>query len=175
MNANEVIASRATQILGLSAKPVHPNNDVNMGQSSNDVIPAAIHVSAYLEVHELLLPAFKHLHATLKKRELEFSDIVKTGRTHLMDAMPIRLGQEISGWAFQVKQGIERIESTLPRLAKLAIGGTAVGTGINAPKDFGTIVANRLAGRTQTSLCRNQTTISRPRRPWTRPWNFPAS
>ena len=149
MNANEVIAVRATQILGPSARPVHPNNDVNMGQSSNDVIPTAIHVSAYLEVHELLLPALRHLHATLKKREAEFHDIVKTGRTHLMDAMPIRLSQEISGWAFQVEQSIERIGSTLPRLAKLAIGGTAVGTGINAPKDFGKIVANRLAGRTK--------------------------
>jgi fumarate hydratase class II len=149
MNANEVIAVRATQLLGPSAKPIHPNNDVNMGQSSNDVIPAAIHVSAYLEVHESLLPALRHLHATLKKREAEFHDIVKTGRTHLMDAMPIRLGQEISGWAFQVEQSIERIGSTLPRLAKLAIGGTAVGTGINAPQDFGKIVANRLAGRTK--------------------------
>jgi fumarate hydratase, class II len=149
MNANEVIAVRATQLLGPSAKPVHPNNDVNMGQSSNDVIPTAIHVSAYLEVSEMLLPAFKHLHVTLKKRELEFRSIVKTGRTHLMDAMPVKLGQEISGWAFQVQQSIDRIESTLPRLAKLAIGGTAVGTGINAPKDFGKIVANRLAGRTK--------------------------
>jgi fumarate hydratase class II len=120
-----------------------------MGQSSNDVIPTAIHVSAYLEVHERLLPALRHLHATLKKREAEFHDIVKTGRTHLMDAMPIRLSQEISGWAFQVEQSIDRIESSLPRLAKLAIGGTAVGTGINAPKDFGKIVANRLAGRTK--------------------------
>ena len=101
MNANEVIASRATQLLGPSAKPVHPNNDVNMGQSSNDVIPAAIHVSAYLEVSEVLLPALKHLHSALKKREGEFRDIVKTGRTHLMDAMPVRLGQEISGWAYR--------------------------------------------------------------------------
>lgn len=149
MNANEVIAVRATQILGPSARPVHPNNDVNMGQSSNDVIPTAIHVSAYLEVHERLLPALRHLLATLKTREAEFHDVVKTGRTHLMDAMPIRLGQEISGWAFQVEQSIERVESTLPRLARLAIGGTAVGTGINAPKDFGKIVANRLAGRTK--------------------------
>jgi len=148
MNANEVIANRATQLLGPSAKPVHPNNDVNMGQSSNDVIPAAIHVSAYLEVSEVLLPAFKHLHVTLIKRELEFGSIVKTGRTHLMDAMPVKLGQEISGWAFQVQQSIDRIESSLPRLAKLAIGGTAVGTGINAPKDFGKIVAQRLADRT---------------------------
>jgi fumarate hydratase class II len=149
MNANEVIASRATQILGHPAKPVHPNNDVNMGQSSNDVIPAAIHVSAYLEVSEVLLPALTHLHKTLKKREDEFRDIVKTGRTHLMDAMPVRLGQEISGWAYQVEQAVARVESTLPRLAKLAIGGTAVGTGVNAPKDFGKLVAQRLSGRTR--------------------------
>ncbi len=149
MNANEVVAVRAMQLLGPSAKPVHPNNDVNMGQSSNDIIPTAIHVSAYLEVHERLLPALRHLHTTLKQRESEYHEIVKTGRTHLMDAMPIRLSQEISGWAFQVEQSSERIESTLPRLARLAIGGTAVGTGINAPKDYGTIVANRLAGRTK--------------------------
>jgi fumarate hydratase class II len=149
MNANEVIAVRATQILGPSARQVHPNNDVNMGQSSNDVIPAAIHVSAYLEISERLLPTLSHLRTTLKKREAEFHDIVKTGRTHLMDAMPVRLDQEISGWAFQVGQGIERVESTLPRLAKLAIGGTAVGTGVNTPKDFGKIVAGRLAGRTK--------------------------
>ncbi len=118
MNANEVIASRATQLLGPAAKPVHPNNDVNKGQSSNDVIPAAIHVSAYLEVSEALLPALKHLHVTLKKRELECRGIVKTGRTHLMDAMPITLGQEISGWAFQVEQAMERIESTLAPAGK---------------------------------------------------------
>jgi fumarate hydratase class II len=149
MNANEVIASRATQLLGTAGKSVHPNNDVNMGQSSNDVIPAAIHVSAYLEVHETLLPSLNHLHGTIKKREAEFAGIVKTGRTHLMDAMPVRLGQEISGWAFQVGQGIARIESVLPRLAQLAIGGTAVGTGINTTKDFGSIVASRLAGRTK--------------------------
>ena len=149
MNANEVIATRATQLLGTPDKPVHPNNHVNMGQSSNDVIPAAIHVSAYLETSEVLIPGLKHLHGALKKREAEFHDIVKTGRTHLMDAMPVRLSQEIGGWAFQVQQAIERIESTLPRLAKLAIGGTAVGTGINAPKEFGKIVAQRLAGRTK--------------------------
>jgi fumarate hydratase class II len=149
MNANEVIAGRATQLLVPPGKPVHPNNDVNMGQSSNDVIPAAIHVSAYLETSETLLPSLSHLHATLKGREGELGNIIKTGRTHLMDAMPIRLGQEISGWAYQVEQGVERIESTLPRLAKLALGGTAVGTGVNAPKDFGRIVANRLAGRTK--------------------------
>jgi fumarate hydratase class II len=147
MNANEVIAARANQILS-GGTAVHPNNHVNMGQSSNDVIPAVIHVSAYLQLQEVFLPAFTHLHSALKKREAELDDIVKTGRTHLMDAMPVRMGQEIGGWAFQVRQGIERIESCLPRLARLAIGGTAVGTGINAPKEFGAIVAGRLAGRT---------------------------
>lgn len=145
MNANEVIANRAAQLLGGA---VHPNNHVNRGQSSNDVIPTAIHVSAYLETQEALLPALRHLRDTLKRRESEFGDIVKTGRTHLMDAMPIRLSQEIGGWAFQVEQGLARIESCLPRLAKLAIGGTAVGTGVNAPRNFGKIAANRLAGRT---------------------------
>ncbi len=145
MNANEVIAALAAKSLGV---PVHANNHVNMGQSSNDVIPAAIHVAAYLEVQEVLLPGLRHLAGTLEKRQAEFAGIVKTGRTHLMDAMPVTLGQEISGWRYQVRQSIERIESTLPRLAKLAIGGTAVGTGVNAPKDFGKIVASRLAGRT---------------------------
>jgi fumarate hydratase class II len=100
-------------------------------------------------VSEVLLPSFKHLHKVLKKREPEFHDIVKTGRTHLMDAMPILLSQEISGWAFQVAQAIERIESCLPRLAKLAIGGTAVGTGINAPSGFGMRVADKIVQRTK--------------------------
>jgi fumarate hydratase class II len=149
MNANEVIARRASEILGASEETVHPNNHVNMGQSSNDVIPATIHVSAYLEVNDVLLPALRHLHITLKNRETEFHDVVKTGRTHLMDALPITLGQEISGWAFQVEQAVERINSSLPRLAQLAIGGTAVGTGINAPADFGRIIASRLAGLTK--------------------------
>ncbi len=146
MNANEVIASLASRALGSA---VHPNNHVNMGQSSNDVIPTAIHVSACLEVNEVLIPALRHLHLTLIKCEAKFGDVVKTGRTHLMDAMPIRLSQEIGGWAFQVHQAVERIESSLPRLEKLAIGGTAVGTGVNAPKEFGKIVAQRLAGRTK--------------------------
>ena len=146
MNANEVIAALASRALGGAA--VHPNNHVNMGQSSNDVIPTAIHVAAYLEVHEVLLPGLRHLHDALRKRTTELDSVVKTGRTHLMDAMPLTLGQELSGWAFQVHQAIERIESSLPRLAQLAIGGTAVGTGVNSPKEFGRIVASRLAGRT---------------------------
>jgi fumarate hydratase class II len=149
MNANEVIANRAMLVLGAKGGKVHPNNDVNRGQSSNDVIPSAIHVSAYLEVNDVLLPSLKHLHRTLKKRESEFHDVVKTGRTHLMDAMPIRLSQEISGWAYQVSQAVERIESCLPRLAKLALGGTAVGTGVNAPPGFGARIADKLSQRTQ--------------------------
>lgn len=150
MNANEVIANRATQILGgeIGSRLVHPNDHVNMGQSSNDVIPTAIHVSAYLQVQEVLLPALRHLHEVLLRRAAELDDVVKTGRTHLMDAMPIRMSQEIGGWAYQVAQSIERIESCLPRLAKLAIGGTAVGTGINAHPEFASRVAKKLAERT---------------------------
>jgi fumarate hydratase class II len=154
MNANEVIANRATQILGgeLGSKLVHPNDHVNMGQSSNDVIPTALHLSAFLQVHEVLLPALRHLHITLERRVAEFDDVVKTGRTHLMDAMPIRLSQEISGWTYQVVQSIERIESCLPRLGRLALGGTAVGTGINAHPEFGGRVAARLSAFTGLPL-----------------------
>jgi fumarate hydratase class II len=150
MNANEVIANRAIQILGeeLSSKTVHPNDHVNMGQSSNDVIPSAIHLSAYIQVQEVLLPALRHLHITLERRMAEFDDVVKTGRTHLMDAVPIKLGQEISAWAYQVVQSMERIEGSLPRLSRLALGGTAVGTGINAHPEFAGRVAARLASYT---------------------------
>lgn len=143
MNANEVIASRARQVN--PALKIHPNDDVNMGQSSNDVIPAAIHVAAYLEVAENLLPAMAHLQTALEKRAQDTHDVVKTGRTHLMDAMPVRLSQEISGWATQVAHARQRIEATLPRLAQLALGGTAVGTGINAHPEFGRRVAAKLS------------------------------
>jgi len=143
MNANEVIASRAAQIAG--GRSVHPNDDVNMSQSSNDVIPAAIHVAAYLLVCEELLPALAHLQDTLDRRASETHDVVKTGRTHLMDATPIRLSQEISGWSNQVANARARIETTLPRLAELALGGTAVGTGLNAHPDYGALVASQLA------------------------------
>ncbi|MBL8151921.1 MAG: aspartate ammonia-lyase, partial [Blastocatellia bacterium] len=134
MNANEVIANRALQIIGeeLGSKQIHPNDHVNMGQSSNDVIPACIHLSACLATTQSLLPALNHLHEALVRRVEDTDDVVKTGRTHLMDAMPLRLSQQVSGWASQIKHSIERIESTLPRLSELAIGGTAVGTGINA-------------------------------------------
>jgi fumarate hydratase class II len=150
MNANEVIANRATQILGgeLGSKLVHPNDDVNLCQSSNDVIPAAIHVSAFLLTQQGLLPAFRHLHLTLERRSAELQGVVKTGRTHLMDAVPVRLSQEISGWAYGVVQSTERIEGCMLRLGRLAIGGTAVGTGINAHPEFGGRVAAVLAERT---------------------------
>ena len=148
MNANEVIANRAAAILGTDKTTIHPNNHVNMSQSSNDVIPAAIHMSAYLQVQAALIPSFKLLESMLKKREVELHHIIKSGRTHLMDAMPVRLSQELSGWAYQVSLSIERIECCLPRLAKLAIGGTAVGTGINAPSGFGRRMANKLSRST---------------------------
>jgi fumarate hydratase class II len=154
MNANEVIANRATQILGgePGSKLVHPNDHVNMGQSSNDVIPSALHLSAFFQVHEVLLPTLRHLHVSLERRVAEFDDVVKTGRTHLMDAMPIRLSQEISGWTYQVVQSIERIESCLPRLGRLALGGTAVGTGINTHPEFGGRTAAKLAASTGLPL-----------------------
>ncbi len=145
MNANEVIASLASERLG---RHVHPNDHVNLGQSSNDVIPTAIHVSAYLASTRDLLPALRHLHSTIQSKAASVAHVVKTGRTHLMDAMPITLAQELTGWAWQIAHGIERIESTFPRLAKLAQGGTAVGTGINAHPEFASRFATRLAERT---------------------------
>jgi fumarate hydratase, class II len=145
MNANEVIANLASQKLG---RRVHPNDHVNMGQSSNDVIPTAIHVSAYLLAAEELIPALSHLKATLDSKADEVDDVVTTGRTHLMDAMPVRLSQVLGGWSTQIAHGIERIESAYPRLAKLAQGGTAVGTGINAHPDFGRLIAEELAEMT---------------------------
>lgn len=150
MNTNEVIAGRANEILTGrrgGKDPVHPNDHVNYGQSSNDTIPTAIHVSLAVEVNEKLLPALKHLHAALVDKAGLWDDVVKIGRTHLMDATPIRMGQEASGWARQVELAIERIESTLPRVYELAQGGTAVGTGINTHPEFGRRVAEKLAAR----------------------------
>jgi fumarate hydratase class II len=146
MNANEVIAHLASARSGVDK--VHPNDHVNMGQSSNDVIPTAIHVSAALEVKEKLLPALKHLAETIEAKSKETAKVVKTGRTHLMDAMPITLGQELSGWATQIRHGMARVEATAPRLNALAQGGTAVGTGINAHPEFGARIATELAKRT---------------------------
>jgi fumarate hydratase class II len=138
MNANEVIAHIATEALGAE---VHPNDHVNMSQSSNDVIPTAVHVSAALAINEKLLPALRHLSKALAKKAEETDKVVKTGRTHLMDAMPVTLGQEIRAWQFQVDQGSERIGGSMQRLTALAQGGTAVGTGINAHPKFGGKVA----------------------------------
>ncbi|HYY47152.1 MAG TPA: class II fumarate hydratase, partial [Thermoplasmata archaeon] len=148
MNANEVIANRANEILGspLGEKgPVHPNDHVNMGQSSNDVIPSAIHVAALLEIDQNLLPALRELEESLAKKAKEFDPIVKSGRTHLMDATPIRLGQEFSGYRAQIDHGIRRVSSCRAALAELAIGGTAVGTGLNAPEGFGERCAAEIA------------------------------
>ena len=138
MNANEVLSNRATEILGgeIGSKLVHPNDHVNAGQSSNDVIPTAMHVAAVAAMEEDLLPAMRALQASLATKAVEFDDVLKSGRTHLQDATPIRLGQEFSGYAAQVGKGVERIEAVLPELLELALGGTAVGTGINAPEGF---------------------------------------
>jgi fumarate hydratase class II len=142
MNANEVIAHLASAQLG---RAVHPNDQVNMSQSSNDVIPTAIHVSAALAVQRTLIPALEHISEVLQNKEREVGGIVKTGRTHLMDAMPITLGQELSGWRTQMQNGRSRLLSTLPRLLVLAQGGTAVGTGINAHEEFGARFCAQLA------------------------------
>ncbi|MCB0091149.1 MAG: class II fumarate hydratase, partial [Caldilineaceae bacterium] len=142
MNANEVLGTLASRYLGAN---VHPNDHINMSQSSNDVIPTAIHVSGYLAVTDELLPALDHLHQTLLAKAAEVDNVVTTGRTHLMDAMPVRLSQELGGWASQIAHGMERIRASLPRLAELAQGGTAVGTGINAHPEFGARIAQKLA------------------------------
>jgi len=145
MNANEVISHLATERLG---KPVHPNDHVNMSQSSNDVIPTCVHVSAALGIQRELLPALKHLSKTLEKKADETRAVVKTGRTHLMDAMPVTLGQELDGWRSQVDHASERLNDTMKRLTALAQGGTAVGTGINAHPKFGAKVALLLSEQT---------------------------
>jgi fumarate hydratase class II len=152
MNANEVIATLARRALG---RPVHPNDHVNMGQSSNDVVPTAIHVAAALMLVEHLLPALRHLSDVLKERAGELRDVVKTGRTHLMDAMPITMAQELMGWQAQIDKDDVRLQSVMPRLLQLAQGGTAVGTGINARPEFGFKVAQRLAARTNLPFLPN--------------------
>ncbi|MFC5743390.1 class II fumarate hydratase [Dyella tabacisoli] len=140
MNANEVIAHLAAR----AGTKVHPNDHVNYGQSSNDVIPTAIHVSATLTTSEQLIPALKHLKRIIDKRARELKNVPKTGRTHLMDAMPVTFGQELSGWAAQIDSAIERIQDSLKRMRRLPQGGTAVGTGINADPKFGPAVAREL-------------------------------
>ena len=151
MNANEVISNRAIELLGGqkgSKKPVHPNDHVNAGQSSNDVIPTAIHVAAYASVVEDLEPALAGLAEALAAKEREFDDVVKIGRTHLQDAVPVRLGQEFSGYAQQMRNALERLAAVKPRLAELPLGGSAVGTGLNVPPGFADQVIERLAAAT---------------------------
>jgi fumarate hydratase class II len=148
MNVNEVISNRAIEILGgqMSSKdPVHPNDHVNRSQSSNDTFPTAMHIAAVLEIHNSLLPGMKMLHEALVGKSEEFKDIVKIGRTHTQDATPLTLGQEFSGYATQVKKGIDRVQGSLPNLYELAIGGTAVGTGLNTRIGFAEKVSSKVA------------------------------
>ena len=155
MNANEVISNRAIEILGGergSKKPVHPNDHVNKSQSSNDIIPTALHVAALDSVENDLIPALKYLHAALAEKAREFDDIVKIGRTHLMDAVPLRLGQEFGGYASQVEHSIGRAESVRKNLGELALGGTAVGTGINADPKLPPLVIAKVAAEMKLPL-----------------------
>ena len=149
MNMNEVLATLAAERLG---RPVHPNDDVNHPMSSNDMFPAAIHIAATAGVVRVLIPALDHLGTSLERKGTEFADTVKSGRTHLMDATPVTLGQEFGGYAAQVRMGIERLEATLPRVAELPLGGTAVGTGINSPPGFGGRVIATIAADTGLPL-----------------------
>jgi fumarate hydratase class II len=150
MNANEVISNRAIQILGGemgSKKPVHPNDDVNKSQSSNDTFPTAMHIAAVEQIRHRLIPSVKRLRDTLDRKAKEFKGVVKIGRTHLQDAVPMTLGQEISGWVAQLDHGLAHVRQALPHLCELALGGTAVGTGLNAHPEFGERVAKALAAK----------------------------
>ncbi|KOV76720.1 class II fumarate hydratase [Nocardia sp. NRRL S-836] len=149
MNANEVIATLATRALG---RDVHPNDHVNASQSSNDTFPTTLRVAATEAVVTDVVPALEHLESVLSQRALEWSDLVKSGRTHLMDAVPVTLGQEAGAWAAQVRYSVERLNASIPRLAELPIGGTAVGSGLNAPSEFGALVAAELATTTGLPL-----------------------
>jgi len=149
MNANEVIATLATERLG---RPVHPNDHVNASQSSNDVFPSSIHIAATEAVVGELIPALRRLTASLERKAADFAHVVKAGRTHLMDATPVTLGQEFGGYAAQMRYGVERLEAVLPRLAELPLGGTAVGTGINTPPGFAAKVIARIAAETGLPL-----------------------
>lgn len=153
MNVNEVISNRAHVLLGNTlgeGKPfVHPNDDVNKSQSSNDTYPTAMHIAAYEKIVRVTIPGVERLHQTLAAKAQAFSGIVKIGRTHLMDATPLTLGQEVSGWVSQLDHGLRALHATLPHLGELALGGTAVGTGINAPKGYAERVAHKIAELTQ--------------------------
>jgi fumarate hydratase, class II len=151
MNANEVIANRAIELLGgvLGSKsPIHPNDHINMSQSTNDTFPTAMHIAAVEQIHHRLLPVLEHLTEAIQKKAEEFKDIIKIGRTHLMDAVPLTLGAEFSGYVEQLRQDIERIKLCLPRIYELAIGGTAVGTGLNTHPEFAELAAKAIAQNT---------------------------
>ncbi|MGH7315799.1 MAG: class II fumarate hydratase, partial [Candidatus Rokuibacteriota bacterium] len=155
MNANEVIANRAIQIAGGevgSKRPVHPNDDVNLGQSSNDTFPTAMHVATVEQVEDVLLPAVTRLRDTLDDKAADYGDVVMVGRTHLQDATPVTLGQVISGWVEQLDQALAGVRRAIPGVAKLAIGGTAVGTGLNSHPRFGDVVAQKLTDETGRSF-----------------------
>ena len=148
MNMNEVLANRASELLGGprgEGRRIHPNDDVNRGQSSNDVFPTAMHVAAVVAIRTRLVPALKRLHATLADKSQRFGDVIKIGRTHLQDATPLTLGQEFSGYAAQLDHCLRHVEAALPHLSELALGGTAVGTGLNAHPEFGSRVATELS------------------------------
>ncbi|MEU6081480.1 class II fumarate hydratase [Streptomyces sp. NPDC047108] len=149
MNTNEVVATLASERLGA---PVHPNDHVNAGQSSNDVFPSSVHIAATAAVTHDLIPALEHLAASLERKAAEFAEVVKSGRTHLMDATPVTLGQEFGGYAAQMRHGVERLRVSLPRLAELPLGGTAVGTGINTPPGFSAAVIAEVARATGLPL-----------------------
>ncbi|WNV76487.1 aspartate ammonia-lyase [Geodermatophilus sp. DSM 44513] len=149
MNTNEVIATLATEALG---SPVHPNDHVNASQSSNDVFPSAIHIAATRAIVRTLIPALEHLAASLEQKATEFAEVVKSGRTHLMDATPVTLGQEFGGYAAAVRYGVERLQASLPRIGELPLGGTAVGTGINTPPGFAAAIIERLAAELDLPL-----------------------
>lgn len=156
MNANEIIANRAIEILGGkigSKTPVHPNDHVNKGQSSNDVIPSAIHIAALESIEKNLIPALQYLHEALNEKAKEFDDVVKIGRTHLQDAVPIRLGQEFSGYASQIEHGIQRIMSAKMNLRELALGGTAIGTGLNTHRKFPELAIKKISYYTGIIFC----------------------
>lgn len=151
MNINEVVANRAIEVLGGeigSKKPVHPNDHVNMGQSSNDTFPTVMHIAAVEELHHELIPALEHLHSALQSKSTDFKDIIKIGRTHLQDATPVTLGQEFSGYTTQIKYGVARVKGCMPRLSQLAQGGTAVGTGLNCKKGFPELFAKHVSSIT---------------------------
>jgi fumarate hydratase class II len=155
MNSNEVIANRAIEIAGGelgSKKPVHPNDDVNKAQSSNDTFPTAMHIAAVEEIHRRLIPMVTKLRDALQKKSNEFKDIIKIGRTHLMDATPLTLGQEFSAYVQQLTNGLERIDAAMPRMYELALGGTAVGTGLNTHPEFAIKAAKNIADLTGQSF-----------------------